>query len=147
MEWVRGDKEMEGREEAVVDASVAIKWFSEEEGTEAALKLREEHIDGKRLLSAPDLLLYELSNALRYKPGFDAEKVSRAVADVIDLQIDLIAPGRELAEKSAEAAYRYQATVYDSCYLALGELMGIEVYTADKKFHNEAKTSGILHLI
>jgi len=138
---------MAGREEAVVDASIAIKWFSEEEGTQAALKLREEHIEGTLILSAPDLLIYELANALRFKPDFDDEKVSRAVADIMDLQIDLINPGRELIGKSTEAAYLYGATVYDSCYLALGELLGVEVYTSDKKFYEKAKGSNRLKLI
>jgi predicted nucleic acid-binding protein len=138
---------MAGRAEAVVDASVAVKWLSEEEGTKAALKLRGDHLEGTILLSAPDLLIYELANAIRYKPGFDDNKVTRAIGDVIDLQIDLITPGRELIEKSAEAAYLYDATIYDSCYLALGALMGIEVYTSDKKFYEKAKQSGILKLI
>ncbi len=133
---------MAGREEAVVDASVAVKWLSEEDGTRAALELREEHVNETRILSAPDLLLYELANALRFKPGFDDEKVSRAIGDIMDLQIDLIAPSRELIEKSMEAAYLYGLTVYDSCYLALGELMGVEVYTSDKKFYERAKGSG-----
>ncbi len=130
-----------------MDASVAVKWFTEEEGTEASVKIRDQHIDGTLSLSAPDLLVYELSNALRYKPGFDEGKVRRAIADIIDLQVDLITPGRELMDKSAEAAFRYGATVYDSCYLALGELMGIEVYTSDRKFYEQAKGSGILKLI
>jgi predicted nucleic acid-binding protein len=138
---------MERRAEAVVDASVVVKWFSEEEGTEEAIRLREEHVEGKCILSAPDLLVYELSNALRYKPNFDEDKVERAIADILDLQMDLVTPGRELVEKTAEAALKFNATMYDSSYLALGELMGIEVYTADKKFYNQAKASGILRLI
>ena len=138
---------MARREEAVVDASIAVKWLSEEEGTQAALKLREEYIEGTLILSAPDLLIYELANALRFKPDFDDEKVSRAVADILDLQIDLITPSRELIEKSTEAAYLYGATVYDSCYLALGELLGVEVYTSDKKFYEKAKGSDRLKLI
>ncbi len=133
--------------EAVVDASVAVKWLSEEEGTQAALKLREEHIEGTTILSAPDLLLYELANALRYKPDFDDEKAAQALSDLIDLQIDLINPGRELLQQSIEDAYLYDTTVYDSCYLALGELMGIEVYTSDRKFYEKAKESDILRLI
>jgi len=138
---------MARREEAVVDASIAVKWLSEEEGTQAALKLREEYIEGTLILSAPDLLIYELANALRFKPDFNDEKVSRAVADILDLQIDLITPSRELIEKSTEAAYLYGATVYDSCYLALGELLGVEVYTSDKKFYEKAKGSNRLKLI
>jgi predicted nucleic acid-binding protein len=138
---------MERRAEAVVDASVVVKWFSEEEGTGEAIRLRGEHVKGKCILSAPDLLVYEVSNALRYKPNFDEDKVGRAVADIIDLQIDLITPGRDLVDKAAVAAYKYKATMYDSFYLALGELMGIEVYTADKRFYNQAKASEILRLI
>jgi len=138
---------MARRTEAVVDASVAVKWFSEEEGTQAALKLREEHIEETTILSAPDLLLYELANALRYKPDFDNEKATRALSDLIDLQIDLITPGRELLQQSTKDACLYDATVYDSCYLALGELRGIEVYTSDRKFYEKAKDSDILRLI
>jgi predicted nucleic acid-binding protein len=138
---------MARRAEAVIDPSVAVKWFSNEEGTEAALKLRDEHIAETTTLIAPDLLLYELANALRYKPGFNEEHVTRAVSDILDLQIDIITPGKELLKQSTEAAYLYDAAIYDSCYLALGQLMGVEVYTSDKKFYGKAKKSGILKLI
>jgi len=138
---------MAGRSEAVIDASIAVKWFNEEEGTKTALKIRDEHIAGATTLSAPDILLYELANALRFKPGFDAEKVTKAISDILDLQIDLITPSVELLLQSTDAAFQYEATIYDSCYLALGELMGIEVYTADQKFYNAAKSSGILKLV
>lgn len=138
---------MAGPTEAVVDASTAIKWISEEEGTPAALKIREEHIEGATVLSAPDLLLYEMANALRYKPGFDEEKVVQALNSVIDLQIDLITPGRELIQQSTIDAYLYDITVYDSCYLALGELLGIKVYTSDRGFYEKAKSSSTLKLV
>ncbi len=147
MVWCGGDQKMAGREEAVIDASVAVKWFSEEEGTDAALKIREAHIDGTTTLSAPDLLLYELANALRYKPDFTEEKASRAITDIIDLEIDIISPSREIIEKAIKDAHLYDVAIYDSCYLALGELMGIIVYTSDKKFYEKAKQSDVLRLI
>lgn len=135
---------MAGREEAVVDASVVIKWFHEEENTGKALELREEHINGVCILLAPDLLIYEIANALRYKPNFSHSNILRAVATLIDLQIDIVTPGKELIERASELSYKYELSIYDSSYLALGELLGIKVYTADKKFFNKAKTSGIL---
>jgi predicted nucleic acid-binding protein len=138
---------MARREEAVIDASVVIKWFSEEENTSSALKLREEHINGDRVFSAPDLLIYEIANTLRYKPGFDQQKIARAVNDLTDLQIDVVTPGKDLVERSVELAYTYDITVYDSCYLALGELMGVKVITADKRLIQNAKGSGLLSLI
>lgn len=138
---------MAGREEAVLDASIAVKWFSEEEGTAGALEVRKSHIDGERILVAPDLILYEVANALRFKPGFDRDKVARAVEDLIDLQLDLIEPAKEILRMSSELAYRYGVTVYDSCYLAVGELTGIDVFTADKQLYERARECGYLRFI
>jgi len=131
----------------VIDASVVVKWFAEELGTQSALKLRGEHVDGVRTLMAPDLLLYEVANALRYKPGFGVEKVVRAIVDLMDIQVDLIVPSRELVERSSDLAYAYGVSVYDSCYLALSELMGVSLYTSDKRFFDGAKASGRMILI
>src|SRR5579885_1353844 len=44
MVWRGGDSQMERPEEVVLDASVALKWFSEEDGTDRAVSLRDEHI-------------------------------------------------------------------------------------------------------
>ncbi len=88
-----------------------------------------------------------MANAFRYKPDYSEEKVSRAIADIIDLEIDLISPSRELIDKAIKDAYLYDIAIYDSCYLALGELMGIIVYTSDKKFYGKAKQSDTLRLI
>lgn len=138
---------MARQEEVVLDASVAVKWFSEEEGTQQALKMKDDHIEGIRLIFAPDLIIYELSNALRFKPGFDAPRVARAVNDLLDLQIDFVAPTEELVRRSSELAFRYGITTYDSCYLALGELLGIQVFTSDEQFYERAKDCGFLRLI
>jgi len=45
----------------VIDASTAAKWFLEEEDSDRALSLRDAHIDGRIELTAPDLIVYELS--------------------------------------------------------------------------------------
>ncbi len=135
---------MAGREEAVIDASVAVKWFSNEEGTDDALKLRDEHVAGNIILSAPDLFIYEMANALRFKPGFNDEKVGRAISNIFDLQLDLITPSGELIKRASEQAFRYDITVYDSCYLALAELMGVSLLTSDKRFYEKAKESGLI---
>jgi len=138
---------MARREEAVIDASVVVKWFSEEENTKSALLVRDEHIEGNRTLVAPDLLLYEIINALRFKPGFDKIKLHRALSDLFDIQIDLIIPHKDLMVRSSELAYLYDASLYDTCYLALAELMGIIVITSDKKFYEKVKESKLVKLV
>ena len=138
---------MAGQEEVVVYASAIVEWFSEEERTEEALKVREDHIVGTKFIIAPDLMIYELSNALRFKPGFNNTKVGRAIADIFSMQIDLITPSEDLAKRCSNLAFRFGITVYDACYIALGKLMGIRVLTSDKKFYGLAKRCGFLALI
>jgi len=76
----------------VLDASVVIKWFSEEEYTDKAVKLREDFFRGELELAVPDLLLYEVSNALRYNPDFDENDVVEAVDSLFDIEISIIVP-------------------------------------------------------
>lgn len=52
----------------VLDASVVVKWFSEEDYTGKALDIRERITARGERAIVPDLLLYELSNALKYNP-------------------------------------------------------------------------------
>ena len=138
------DSEMERRKEIVVDASVAVKWFSEEEGSARALKLRDDHVDGTTTLVAPDLLVYEIANTLRFKPGLDSQAVSKAVEDLFDLQIDLLAPTTEVVRAAAELSTQFGITIYDSSYLSLAKLLGTQVVTADHKLHEKAKGCGFL---
>jgi predicted nucleic acid-binding protein len=71
----------------VIDASIAIKWVIEEEGTKEALALR------SRALAAPDLLIAECANILWRKvrrrelsereAGFAAGILSRVDIDLV----------------------------------------------------------------
>ncbi len=76
----------------VIDASVAIKWVIEEEGTAEALTLRRQH------LIAPDLIIPECANILWKKVRRDelsAEEASLAGRLLANADIDLA-----LAEQS-----------------------------------------------
>ena len=141
------DSEVERRKEIVVDASVVIKWFSDEEGGDRALKLRNDHVDGTTTLIAPDLLVYEIANALRFKPGLDSQGVAEAVDDLFDLQIDLLVPTAGVVRTAADLSKQFGITIYDSSYLSLAKLLGIEVVTADKKLHEKAKGCGFILLL
>ncbi|MFQ6074633.1 MAG: type II toxin-antitoxin system VapC family toxin [Candidatus Bathyarchaeia archaeon] len=138
---------MERAAEIVLDASVVVKWFSEEEDSDIALKVRSEHIDGLTTLVSPDLMLYEVVNALRYNPGFNSDDVKRAASDLIDLEMDLITPSNELFENAAKHAYRYDLTIYDACYLSLAEHMGLEALTADERLYEKTRESGLIKLL
>lgn len=54
----------------VLDASVILKWFLEENGSNKALKIKESHVAGTSTITTPDIVIYEVGNALRYEPEF-----------------------------------------------------------------------------
>lgn len=127
------------RAEVILDASVAVKWFSREDETDLATKLRDEHLAGRMTLISPDLLIYEVSNALRHNPGFNASDVRGAVKDLFDLELDLVPPNEEIFSKAAVRAFELGISIYDACYIALAELMGLEFVTGDKKLYRKIR--------
>ncbi len=113
----------------VIDASVALKWFVAEEGTEAA-----EAIAARHELIAPELVVAEVCNGpwkferLGRLPPAAAE----AVASVIEYFDDLfvITP---LAPRAAAIARELDHPVYDCFYLALAEGQNAPLVTADRR--------------
>jgi predicted nucleic acid-binding protein len=117
---------------AVVDASVVVKWFKDEDHTDRALALRDDWVAGRVALHTVELLLYEVLNALRYAPAQTSETMRRAAINLCDYPFRFL-PVAEIAERTAENALRYGISVYDASYLSAGEELGAPVYTADEK--------------
>lgn len=135
---------MERQEEIVVDASVALKWFSEEEGSDRAIALRDRHVGGSTTLVAPDFLVHGVANALRFTPGLAPGEASEATGGLFRLQVDLLAPMRELVARASDLACKYGITAYDAAYVALAEFLGVQAVTADDELHRKAKACGFL---
>ena len=121
----------------VLDASVVLKWFVDEEDSDQALRLREEFYTGEREIVIPDLLLFEVANALRYNPSFTAEEIKEAVKTLFDIEIEIITPTYSLLAKAIELAESLDVTCYDAAYLALAEELGFEFITADARFYRK----------
>ncbi|MEM4766042.1 MAG: type II toxin-antitoxin system VapC family toxin, partial [Nitrososphaerota archaeon] len=98
---------MEEEKILVLDASVAVKWFNVEPLREKALIIRDRYVNGEIELIAPDLLYYEVANALRYNPRFGIEEVKSALKALEDLSIITYDFEGELREKAVELAYRF----------------------------------------
>jgi predicted nucleic acid-binding protein len=107
----------------IVDASVVVTAFNQPQFT-TALRGSE--------LAAPDLLIPETLNAF-----WKAARVglpTPAHSDILDaLDRIQIMPCRPLAARAAEMAQRFDHPVYDCFYLALAELQGDVLITADKR--------------
>jgi predicted nucleic acid-binding protein len=113
----------------VIDASVAIKWVCEEEGSDLAIALLAHD------LLAPDLWVSECANILWKKSAraeSDLETALRAAAALQNVPIALEPMGRLLLT-ATEMAVNLGHPAYDCFYLALAALDGHPFATADMK--------------
>lgn len=117
----------------VIDASIVTKWFISEEYSDIAIKIRDCFVEGKLDLLAPDLLSYEVVNALKYSKLFPVTDLKDAVAALDNYGITLIPFKGEFAQKATEIAVKYDITIYDAAYIGLAVFLDIHVYSADKK--------------
>lgn len=124
----------------VLDASVVIKWFSQEKYTEKALKIREMFLKGECEIVVPDLLLYEISNALRYNPNFKENDVKEAIDSLFSMELNIVVPISEIVKTAATLAFKHNITAYDAVYLALAKEIKFTCVTADKKLYDKVKS-------
>lgn len=134
---------MAGRKKVVVvDASVIIKWFVDEEHSKKAIALRQGYIDGKLDIVCPNLLPYEVLNALRYNPESGEEHVRLAAEALKKYQLWLYPILGELAALCIKNSFAYGMSLYDSAYVSLAEYLDSTLYTADEKLLDKVGKSG-----
>jgi len=130
----------------IVDASVAVKWFTREEGSNQALELLKRHVDREIMLAAPDLLTWEVVNALRYNPGFGRAQVTQALEDLLDFQLKTFHLSIEWAGESIAVSFDKGITMYDAAYLGLAHWLNVPLCTADLEFQKKADDSLVVPL-
>ena len=119
----------------VVDASVALKWVIEEDGTDEALDLWDWWQAGGERVVAPPIFRAEVANALRQivRRGI---ATTRDAADLLETVLEVVAVEEPpaLYARALEMAHEFDlGAVYDALYLALAEAEGCEFWTADRK--------------
>ncbi len=114
----------------VVDASVAVKWVVQENGTAQALAIRQ----GRQLI-APDLIVAECANILWKKVTrleLTVEQASLAARLLERVDIELL-PMRRLLDAATKIAIDLDHAAYDCMYLAVALETGAPLVTADDR--------------
>jgi predicted nucleic acid-binding protein len=122
----------------VIDASVAIKWVIEEDGTREALSLL------KHRLFAPELLVAECANVLWKKTRRNelTREEARVAAGLLQRADIELAPMRALLGPATELAIALDHPAYDCTYLALAESLSCDLVTADYKLSTKPLPAG-----
>ena len=120
------------RQKKVVDASVIMKWFVDEDGSDKALDLRKMHLEKTCLIIVPDLLFIEVMNAFRYKTE-DVESLKKVNDALWKIQLKVEKTNQFILNAAAEEALIYDLSLYDAIYVTLSQLYGCPLYTSDLK--------------
>jgi predicted nucleic acid-binding protein len=122
----------------VVDASVALKWFVQEEGTPSALSM----LVSADALIAPELVIAEMCNAAWRMS--QTGRMTKEQAMIVSAQAGRLFHETvsldSLSVRASQLAFLLDHPAYDCFYLSLAEQRRTEVVTADRRF--VAKTRG-----
>lgn len=122
----------------VIDASIAIKWVVEEDGTPEALALHQ-----KARLIAPELLVGECANILwkkvqRRELLKDEALLAARLLQAAELEL---LPMRSLFEAATRMSIEIDHPAYDCVYLALAAERKCRFVTADERFVRKLRQS------
>jgi predicted nucleic acid-binding protein len=134
------------RPEWVVDASVGIKLFVNEELSEEATSLFDGLVQEPPVqLYVPDLFYPECANILwKYVRRYDypAEEARSAIQTLGGLSLQPISSSLFLSD-ALNLALAREVSAYDACYVALADNLGIPLVTADNKLVRKLDGCGI----
>lgn len=124
----------------IVDASVALKWVLDEEGSDAA-----ERLQLQETLATPDFLIVECANVLRTKARrgqLNPADARGALAAIRAVPIQLFMAS-EYAVAAQVLALEIDQTVYDCLYLAVALAQRAVLVTADRAFAEAVTRHGV----
>lgn len=124
----------------LVDASVAIKWVLPEEHAQQAVRLRTDTVIAGGQFVCPPHMTSEVMNAIYRRTSrgdpdirLTVDQANDAVAAFLSLTVRKI-HSQQLYRQAWTLAQRHAiSSIYDSLYVALAELLGTPVWTADRR--------------
>jgi predicted nucleic acid-binding protein len=122
----------------VVDASVVLNWLMPQERvSEQAVAIRQAHVDGRQPCAGPELLFYEVANALITKSHVAAAEALAAVISVLGLELATYPFDEGDYPFALRVARDHGLSLYDACYVALAKTLNCEFVTADRRLHGK----------
>ena len=124
----------------VLDASVAVKWFlDDEESVDEAEELLNRLLGGDIEAHAPTILLYEVGHVLskaqrKSRQEMEAEKTRRAYERFCGLAVIYHELNHVERREALEFAIRFRRSFYDAVYISLAMKLDCTWLTAEKRY-------------
>ena len=118
----------------VVDASIAVKWILDEEGSAKARLIFEHAAAGRLTLLAPDILVPEVTNVIWKNAALRALASPERAQETLRVflrGVPPLVPSSVLAAPALELAMRFRRSLYDCLYVALALSERCTLVTAD----------------
>ena len=117
----------------MIDASVAVKWYVNEKDSGVARRIKDSYVAGEVEIIAPNLIYYEVLNALRFHPvvRFSPDEMASVLSSLKNLQFTTD-PSDDIWFRAFNFSLQEGTSIYDSVYLALVSSQD-KFITADSK--------------
>ena len=123
--------------EIIIDASIVVKWFIEENDSDKARLLRDKFIEGEIELYVPTLLYFEVLNALKYSQLysqlFKPSELDEAGESLENYGFKAITIKNDLRKHMIKIAVDHELSIYAASYLGLSIGLDKPFCTADEK--------------
>ena len=140
--WVESGLTVRSSRLLVVDASVAVKWYLDDETHVAeARKVLGDFVAGRVELLAPSHIRFEVPAAIsvacrRGRIGEDGGR--QAINDFLSWEIEMV-DRNQLLRDAFDTARRLGCAFYDGLYLALAEAAGCQFVYADSRLRDQIR--------
>lgn len=132
----------------MVDASVAVQWLNtfHETAVDQSLTLLQGCVEGVYDLIVPDLLLYEVSNALVRGKGSRGKSLENVLDLLFSFPLQYVWATHKRVASTSLLASIYGLSVYDAVYAALAMEYNAPLITANIKHQGRVKGLRIIDI-
>ncbi len=118
----------------LLDSSVLVKWYAaEEEDTEIALLLREQHLHDRLEIRLADVSFYEFANALHYSGTYTTKDIIQSIQTVLALELQVYQFDLLALRAALDLCAAKKIAIYDAYLVALAKRENLVFVTADSK--------------
>lgn len=136
------------RQRFIVDASVTVQWLNtfHETAVDQSLALLQSCVEGVYDLIVPDLLLYEVSNALVRGKRLKGKALENALDLLLSFPLQCVWVTKKRVASASLLASTYGLSVYDAIYVALAIEYDTLLITANVKHQGKVKGLRIIDI-